>query len=68
MTEADEPRPSIDPIPYDDVRSQLRSVLAAIEAEELVASIAMRHRIEGAVLALEALERVPPTAEVADQE
>lgn len=40
----------------------LVALLAAIEAGEMTASTAMRHRIEGAIVALEALQDGQPEA------
>ncbi len=44
----------------DGLTESLRRLLAAIEAGDLVASTATRYRIEGAVVALEALAGADP--------
>ena len=40
---------------------QLRELLAAVDAGELPAGPAYRHRIEGAITALEAVLELPPS-------
>jgi hypothetical protein len=47
-----------------ELAMQLRQVLALIDADELTCSAAMRHRIEGAVLALNTLAGHPETETV----
>jgi hypothetical protein len=49
--------------PAADAATQLRAVLAAVDAEELSCSASTRHRIEGAALALESLTEAAPAAE-----
>jgi hypothetical protein len=43
-----------------DVAAQLRDILGAVERGELVAELGLVARLEGAVLALEALAEVQP--------
>lgn len=60
---------SVDDKTVAEVAAGVRSLLAAIEAGELSCSAAQRHRLQGAVVTLEALAgrpgngRMPDTAE-----
>jgi hypothetical protein len=49
-----------------DLAEQLRQVLGSIEAGELTCSAAMRHRIEGARLAVGALAASPGNDRMSD--
>lgn len=55
-------RPEMKPELLTEIADQLRSLLDAINADELKASAATRYRIEGAIAALDAASGVDPAA------
>lgn len=53
----------VDDVTVAEVATSMRRLLAAINAGELTCPPASRHRLEGAVVALEALSTRPQTSE-----